>query len=538
MASLYKKPVVMTDPKTGERVKTKSKKWWGRYKDENGVERRVPLATDKTAAQTMLNELVKKAERRAAGVVDRFDEHRKRPIGEHLTDFERHLKAKDVSDEQVKLVAYRARRIVECCKTKMTNDLSASRVQAFLSELRQAGASIQTSNHYLRAIKQFTRWLVKDRRAGDDPLAFISMLNVSTDRRHDRRPLTETEFSSLLSAANNGPVVLRMAGKDRAMLYAVAAYTGLRASELASLTIDSFDLEDEPQTVTVQAAYSKHRRQDVLPLHRSLVDLLQPWLAEKPSGKPVWPGTWAKSKHAGKMLQHDLKAAGIPYVDANGLYADFHALRHTFITNMVKSGVNPKTAQSLARHSTIDLTMNVYTSLTVNDQASALASLPAVPDLDAPVSTAGALRATGTDGPKKVPTMVPRGAENGAIRLASDASETAPDCTDDDPKPERTRRLKNARTSEKNGGFRADSHQSVSDFQAERGGFEPPRPLRACRFSRPVHSTALPPLRSLFFRGFRHSGRLLSRRVTPKLTPGRPFFAKSDTRAVATCGCQ
>lgn len=30
---------------------------------------------------------------------------------------------------------------------------------------------------------------------------------------------------------------------------------------------------------------------------------------------------------------------------------------------------------------------------------------------------------------------------------------------------------------------------------AERGGFEPPRPLRACRFSRPVHSTALPPLR-------------------------------------------
>lgn len=67
------------------------------------------------------------------------------------------------------------------------------------------------------------------------------------------------------------------------------------------------------------------------------------------------------------MLQRDLKAAGIPYRDANGLYADFHALRHTFITNMVKSGVNPKTAQSLARHATIDLTMNVYTSLTVHD---------------------------------------------------------------------------------------------------------------------------------------------------------------------------
>jgi len=67
MASLYKKSVVRTNPKTGQKVKTKSRKWWGRFRDENGIERRVPLATDKAAAQTMLNEKVKRAERRAAG---------------------------------------------------------------------------------------------------------------------------------------------------------------------------------------------------------------------------------------------------------------------------------------------------------------------------------------------------------------------------------------------------------------------------------------------------------------------------------------
>ncbi len=79
------------------------------------------------------------------------------------------------------------------------------------------------------------------------------------------------------------------------------------------------------------------------------------------------------------MMKADLEAAGIPYVDAHGLYADFHSLRHTFITHMMKSGINPKTAQSLARHSTIDLTMNVYTSLTMTDQAAALNTLPGVP---------------------------------------------------------------------------------------------------------------------------------------------------------------
>ena len=495
MASLYKKPVMMTDPKTGERVKTKSKKWWGRYRDENGVERRVPLATDKSAAQAMLNELIKKVERRASGVVDRYDDHRKRPIQEHLVDFERNLKCKGGTLEHARNVVFRCRQIITGCQIRFVSELNSSRIQVFLAGLRESGRSIQTSNHYLRAIKQFTRWLVKDRRAGDDPLAFIPMLNVSTDRRHDRRPLTEVELTALLNVASNGPVVLRMTGQDRAMLYTVAAYTGLRASELASLTPESFRLDDVPPTVTVQAAYSKHRRQDVLPLHASLVSQIRPWLARKPACEPAWPGTWAKGKRAGKMLQHDLEAAGIPYVDEYGLYADFHSLRHTFITNMVKAGVNPKTAQSLARHSTIDLTMNVYTSLTVHDQASALASLPAVPVLGPLVSETGALRATGTDGPKKVPTMVPRGAENGAIRLASNACDSASSCTEPDQKPCTTRRGKEPKTPVNNGGSRASPHQSASDFQAEREGFEPSVGFPPHWFSRPAQSAALSPLR-------------------------------------------
>lgn len=378
MASLYKKPVVITDPKTGQRVKTKSKKWWGRYKDENGLERRVPLAVDKTAAQTMLNELVRKTERRAAGLIDRFDEHRQRPIDVHLEEFQKHLRARRVGEEQVKLVVYRAERIIEACRVRILTDLSASRVQKFLADLRADGRSIQTSNHYLRAIKQFSRWLVRDRRAAEDPLAFISMLNVATDRRHDRRPLTETEFAALIAATRSGKTMSRLTGPDRAMLYTVAAYTGLRASELASLTPESFRLVETPPTVTVLAGYSKHRRQDVLPLHPSLVESLRPWLVSKKPGTPVWPGAWARAKQAGKTLQRDLKIAGIPYIDDQGRYADFHALRHTFITNMIKSGINPKTAQSLARHSTIDLTMNVYTKLTISDHATAITALPAM----------------------------------------------------------------------------------------------------------------------------------------------------------------
>ena len=72
------------DPKTGEQTTMKSKKWWGRYRASNGKERRVPLAADKSAAQAMLNDLVRKAEREAAGLIDPTDDHAKRPLKQHI----------------------------------------------------------------------------------------------------------------------------------------------------------------------------------------------------------------------------------------------------------------------------------------------------------------------------------------------------------------------------------------------------------------------------------------------------------------------
>ncbi|MEX2187640.1 MAG: tyrosine-type recombinase/integrase, partial [Pirellulales bacterium] len=62
--------------------------------------------------------------------------------------------------------------------------------------------------------------------------------------------------------------------------------------------------------------------------------------------------------------------------DQDGLYADFHSLRHFFITSMQHAGVSPKMAQTLARHSDIRLTMQVYTHVELADQTAAIATLP------------------------------------------------------------------------------------------------------------------------------------------------------------------
>jgi hypothetical protein len=97
------------------------------------------------------------------------------------------------------------------------------------------------------------------------------------------------------------------------------------------------------------------------------------------------------------MLRIDLEAAGIPY-SVEGpdgpLFADFHALRHTYLTLGGKAGIDLRTLQELAGHSTPTLTAR-YSHRRLHDLAGAVEKLPSIlPTAPSP----DALRATGTEG--------------------------------------------------------------------------------------------------------------------------------------------
>src|SRR5262249_59347759 len=61
------------------------------------------------------------------------------------------------------------------------------------------GASVQTTNDYLSALKSFGRWLVKDDRTGANPFDRLEAGNAAVDRRHDRRELEVDELRRLLA---------------------------------------------------------------------------------------------------------------------------------------------------------------------------------------------------------------------------------------------------------------------------------------------------------------------------------------------------
>lgn len=247
-----------------------------------------------------------------------------------------------------------------------------------LRERKARGASIQTINHYLAAVKSFCRWLVLNKRLPENPLLALQGQNVATDLRHDRRTLVAEELKWIIEVALTSPRVFRgLTGVDRSMLYVVAMTTGFRAEELSTLTPASFDLDGSPPTVTLGARHAKNEKAVVQPIPPDVAHTLRNYLIGRPDTGRVWPGQWYE--RAVRVLRVDLEAAGIHYVTQGPdgpLYADFHALRHSFVVLLDDAGATLREAMTLARHSVPQLTLKRYGKLQKERLGQTVARLP------------------------------------------------------------------------------------------------------------------------------------------------------------------
>ena len=488
MPKLFKKKYVRWVDSSGNRVARtasgarkvtgESAKWYGSVFDPAmRTWSQVPLCTDRKAAEDLLRQKISKAERLHVGLGDPFEQHRVTllvcPACEstgvtggngaalkscekcgdaHLSAFRKRLAAKNGSPstplegagdvaKHVNQTISRLRKAFAGCNADRLAELSASRLMRWLADERQSGRlSTKTVGYYIQTAKQFGDWLVLDRRWGENPFDVAEKPKKGrTEVELERRVLNDEEANWLVTAAERSEITIRgLTGKDRAAIYSIALLTGLRASEIASLSQASFLLHGDEPTVTVEAGYSKRRRREELPLHPDLAVRLCPLMSgidEKPSirlaGRSVkagrrssrlasvaserlWPGDWRN--HAAEIAKRDLAAARMAWVedagedhiererrldepsflrdvDDGGAKFDFHALRHTFISNLARADLHPKQAQRLARHSTITLTMDRYTHLSIADDRAALGRLPGIGEGLGQQSS----KATGTD---------------------------------------------------------------------------------------------------------------------------------------------
>ena len=212
------------------------------------------------------------------------------------------------------------------------------------------------------------------------------------------------------------------------------------------------------------------------PLPPDVAKALRDYLNGRPSNIPVWGGTLARDHRGAEMIRIDLETAGIAYAEEGPdgpEYADFHALRHSFLTLGGRSGIDLRTLQELAGHSKPELAAR-YSHSRLFDLAGAMEMLPnLVPPMMSQVAEFP-LRTTGTDDVSGVVGVVP-GVVKGGIPLHQSASlgdnQTVSSAGSDSQKP----RKKSGPALESTG-----PHRSAS---ARATGFEPATTGATVRYS-------------------------------------------------------
>jgi len=350
-----------------------------------------------------------------AGLIDSAHLLNSKPIAYHLIGFYNAIRAKGRTRRHARQIVRRVVKIARgpaywtwrqadnrkrpapASAIRFVSELTPGLIESHLAELRDNGKGItaQTYNHYLQAAKQFCRWLVTVGRAERNPLAHVRPLErgkVRAECKRERRAATVDEMRALMMHLSTDAAgdYQGVPASERRLVYWLAAMTGLRASEIKSLTAGDFDLSDAEPAVTIRARSAKNRKDATIALPIELAEAIGEHLADKTLAAPAFHLPHVTG--FARMLKADVEAAGVAYTDAAGRTLDFHALRHTRgVWLFQHHGATSREVQELMRVSSVALVDRYARSFRLTDNR----LIERAPDLTTPNTMRQ--RATGTD---------------------------------------------------------------------------------------------------------------------------------------------
>ena len=369
----------------GKRVKTPSKSYYGKLKDSNGTWRRVCLFADKASSLFELQKRARQAQQVQAGMIEAdISSGLETPLDEHLESYaeavkERSQKSASTWCDEKKI---KIEKILHQAGVLMPKDVTTAKIKDALGKLAKKNEwSKRTSNQYLIAIKGFFSWMVLENRLPFNPVSALKAQAVKdADCRRLRRTFTQAEAGALIQYlyASKDQRKVSNSPKMRALLYALAFQTGLRAKELMSIAPSNFDLEKAE--IAIHGRETKNGVSEVIPLPKVLVSMVAAVLAERKNTTNLFKGVYHRGQ-AGKRLKLDMKHARLHYIEsartqaerttreqsdfllwenARGEFLDFHSFRSSFITSLVEAGATIKQVQLLARHKDAETTLKHY----------------------------------------------------------------------------------------------------------------------------------------------------------------------------------
>jgi integrase len=339
-------------------------KWYGIFQDHTGEQKWRSLFTDYQESKAAVQELEAEARKVRLGLTDPQAESRRversRPATSHVADYEVFLRAKGCNKWHVSYTIGDLKAFLDFAGVDNANKIHRNHVAAWVDHLKTTDPdhnAPRTINRRVGAVQAWLRHLKETGGVTDYVLFKFPKQKVKGTDRRKRRALTAQECRKLIKAA---PI-------DRRNAYRFALLTGFRFSEICSMTPASFNLA--AMTVTVKASDAKNKARDqTIPLHAGLAPLVRKLAAGK--GREERLFVMPRREDAARLLREDCVAAKV-----DKTHVDFHALRHTYITRLAEAGIHPKVLQTLARHSTLETTLEYYVHFRRDDERAALALL-------------------------------------------------------------------------------------------------------------------------------------------------------------------
>ena len=231
-------------------------------------------------------------------------------------------------------------------------DAGEIQLNAYLSAQYRAGRKLRSNARLLSTLRRFYRYLVREGRRKDDPTANIASPKLDRPLPHT---LSERQVEALIHAPDTSqPIGIR----DRAMLELLYA-SGLRVSELVSLTADRINLNQG-----VVKVVGKGNKERLVPVGDEALRWVAHYLNE---ARPALSrGAAIESLFVSRKASAITRQAFWYRVRQYAIKVKIsthlspHTLRHAFATHLVNHGADLRVVQMLLGHSDLSTTQ-IYT---------------------------------------------------------------------------------------------------------------------------------------------------------------------------------
>lgn len=271
----------------------------------------------------------------------------------------------------------------EFSETKIAN-IKTSDAKLFLIKMQNDGKGYSTVKSLRGVLRPAFQMAVDDDILNKNPFEF-QLAGVVVNDSHTRTAITREQMRQFLKFVHDDNCYC----KYYEVVY-ILFHTGMRISEFCGLTLKDIDLKNRIVNIDHQLQRTSDMQyviestktnagtrklpitEEVAKCFQAIIEDREPQQREKmidgyagflfydKNNNPLVAMHWEHRFNHMVQRYNDIYRIQIPNITP-------HVCRHTYCSNMAKSGMNPKTLQYLMGHSDIGVTLNTYTHLGLED---------------------------------------------------------------------------------------------------------------------------------------------------------------------------